>query len=971
MTAQSEGPVGSASGCGARAAERHFDGTYVRMVLDHVRAHVGPEAVDHLLAGACQTRTADEVTTGRVSYDELRTLLERAAELLGGPRGLFAVGLHTVLERAGSLEYTETLQSLGSPAALYANYQRAAARMSNVARVVGVEETGATEWLIRMAFDDGFEPFESYCWFMGGTLTITPRLWGYPPADVVEVECQRHGAQACTYRVRWQELSDDARRAEHFEGRSRLLEARLESLQRTVGELVSTDDLPAVLDRIVASTARAVRAPAYVLAIDALPDAPGAVYTRGLDDDEAEAIAAQLLAADGSSSLTRLVVDVASQRGRYGRLAAIDPNGVGFFPQELATLEVYARLAATALDSATALDDARRQAATATALLELSTAMAELVSTDEMAARIARAVPAVVDCDRALVALTEAGNLTARVVASHGYPDELDTRLRSMVFDIHDGRWPAPRDEGTVEIDQAISDLSGSAAATRAAIVGNGEVIGWVVAAVCQGAERLQGPDVTERLRGLAAQAATAITNARLLDQIRHQALHDSLTALPNRELILDRVEQMLARTRRHHSDAAALFIDLDGFKSVNDTLGHEAGDALLKAVAIRFASALRASDTLGRLGGDEFVVLAEDVSPTVGAELVAERLQQVLHDPFHLEGLDNPLTVTASIGIAKGDRPSGAELLRDADVALYRAKATGKNRYVVFHPDMHTAARDRLELETDLRSALNNGQFFLVYQPVFNLDNVRVTGVEALLRWNHPQRGVLGPDAFIPMLEDTGRIVEVGRWVLHEACRQGALWSADGHRLAVSVNVSMRQLESDCLIDDVRNALATSGLAAESLIIEVTETALMQDTEQTIRRLTLLKTLGVKVAIDDFGTGYSSLAYLKQFPVDSLKIDRSFISGMTDSPESMALIHTLIQLGRALGLETLAEGIEEQHQLAHLQGQHCDSGQGFLLAHPLTTDAVATFVAHWREQHATSTAADLLSEPRPALVHP
>jgi len=428
--------------------------------------------------------------------------------------------------------------------------------------------------------------------------------------------------------------------------------------------------------------------------------------------------------------------------------------------------------------------------------------------------------------------------------------------------------------------------------------------------------------------------------------QLRHVALHDPLTGLPNRTLILDRADQMLVRARREYRPVAALFVDLDNFKDINDSLGHDAGDKVLQAVAHRFVGILRASDTVGRLGGDEFVVLAEGASLGAGPEMVAERLHDTLREPFRIEGYATvSLTVTASIGIAGGQRNSASELLRDADIALYRAKALGKNRSALFQPEMQTAVLDRIELDADLRSALAENQFFLLYQPVFDLDHVNVSGVEALVRWRHPTRGVVPPDHFIPMLEDSGLIVEVGRWVLFEACRQAAEWHRRGHRLSMSVNVSMRQLEVHAFVDHIKEALESSSLDPTSLVIEITESTLMRDADATVRRLREIKDLGVHVAIDDFGTGYSSLAYLRQFPVDALKIDRSFIAAMADSPESGALIHTLVELGRTLGLETLAEGIEDNDQLHKLQEEHCDRGQGFLFSRPIEPQAMEAFL--------------------------
>ena len=398
------------------------------------------------------------------------------------------------------------------------------------------------------------------------------------------------------------------------------------------------------------------------------------------------------------------------------------------------------------------------------------------------------------------------------------------------------------------------------------------------------------------------------------------------------------------------------MFIDLDGFKNVNDTLGHGVGDMLLQAVAARIDGILRESDTVGRLGGDEFIVLTEGLSLAAGPELVAERLLDVLAEPFHLDGdHEAPISISASIGIAVGFRENAEDFLRDADIALYAAKDAGKRCFVLFEAEMQTVLRSRHELELDLLAAVGSNQFFLLYQPIFDLNDLTVVGVEALLRWNHPNRGLLQPDDFIPALEASGLIVPVGRWVLLEACRQAMAWRQQGRiTTGMSVNVSARQMDADSILDDVQHALTLSGLPSGDLTIEITETCLMANTKNAQTRLSALKSLGVRIAIDDFGTGYSSLAYLQQFPVDSLKIDRSFISGMAQSPEGDALLHTLMQLGKALNLETLAEGIEETGQLTQLQIEECDVGQGFLFARPLPPDEVEAFFAESRKSALT-----------------
>ena len=442
------------------------------------------------------------------------------------------------------------------------------------------------------------------------------------------------------------------------------------------------------------------------------------------------------------------------------------------------------------------------------------------------------------------------------------------------------------------------------------------------------------------RLKGL------QLIEERTAAQLRFQAGHDALPGLPNRALIFDRAEQMAARARRDHSGVAALFIDLDQFKDVNDTFGHAAGDELLRQVSGRFSAVVRDTDTVGRLGGDEFVVLVETVEGVPDPEDVARDLLSSLREPFYLAKDRELSSVSASVGIASGARDSASELLRDADIALSEAKARSHGDFVSFHPEMQAAIATRVGLESELREAIGNNEFFLVYQPIFRLQDQTMTGVEALLRWRHPIRGLVMPGDFIPVLEATGMILDVGQFVLEEACRQAAVWAEAGRPLTVSVNASGRQLDREDFVGLVERTLAVSGLQPRLLTIEITETTLMQDAQLSALRLRALKRAGVKLAIDDFGTGYCSLAYLQQFPVDSLKIDRSFVSQMGSSAEGAALVRTIVQMGRDLNLDTLAEGIETTEQLTRLQLEECKSGQGYLFARPLAVAALEELLA-------------------------
>ncbi|MGD9998642.1 MAG: putative bifunctional diguanylate cyclase/phosphodiesterase [Ilumatobacteraceae bacterium] len=445
------------------------------------------------------------------------------------------------------------------------------------------------------------------------------------------------------------------------------------------------------------------------------------------------------------------------------------------------------------------------------------------------------------------------------------------------------------------------------------------------------------------------------ITDRKRAEQeLVHQAFHDSLTGLANRLLFRDRIEHALSRSVRTGLDPAIVYIDLDGFKNVNDGLGHEAGDRLLEEVSSRVLAVVRSGDTVARLGGDEFAVLVEESRHVAAeAEAIADRILQSLSAPIVLG--EHEVTLSASVGIAIADADTTASsLLRDADVAMYRAKSSGRSRWVVYEPTMRAAAVERLQIENDLAHAVTAQQLRLVYQPVVELETNRVVGFEALVRWDHPSLGTIMPDRFIPIAEQSGAILAIGRWVLHEACRTAAGWMrSHDTSLTMAVNLSGRQLSSPGLIDDVRAALTAAHLDPSSLVLEMTETALVQDAAMAAGQLRLLRSLGVRLAIDDFGTGYSSLSYLRQFPVDILKIDRSFVSTIADPTKVPAIMRGLLDLGHTLRLEMVAEGIESEAQLSQLREQRCELGQGYLFSPPMPAAEAERFLGTVVSHHA------------------
>jgi diguanylate cyclase (GGDEF)-like protein/PAS domain S-box-containing protein len=467
-------------------------------------------------------------------------------------------------------------------------------------------------------------------------------------------------------------------------------------------------------------------------------------------------------------------------------------------------------------------------------------------------------------------------------------------------------------------------------------------------------------------VRGLALNFRDISERKALEEQLRQLAFHDPLTLLANRTLFKDRVQHALTLTQRGRRTVAVLFLDLDNFKTINDSLGHDAGDRLLQAVAQRIVKSTRSSDTVARLGGDEFAILLERVASSTEVEGVAASLIETLGQPFALNTVE--VKVAASIGVAFSTFAAGTEaLLSNADIAMYHAKAAGKNRYAVFEPQMQDVLHERLRLEADIGRALDQEEFFLEYQPVVDLGTGSLLGVEALVRWRHPDAGILMPNRFIPVAEECGQIVRLGRWVLFEACRALRSWRgcvAGGAGLRVSVNISGRHLQHGELLHDVVQALHESGLEPPNLVIELTESTIMYNTDATLEHLQQLKALGVRLAIDDFGTGYSSLSYLHRFPIDILKIDRSFVSRLTNSENGPELARAVITLGDTLGLDTVAEGIELEPQVAALLELGCVAGQGFLFATagPLEALSDSSFVRRRGELWTAQSAEENLS---------
>ena len=444
-------------------------------------------------------------------------------------------------------------------------------------------------------------------------------------------------------------------------------------------------------------------------------------------------------------------------------------------------------------------------------------------------------------------------------------------------------------------------------------------------------------PQDVSFLQAVANILANAIERRGTEEKNRHDALHDPLTALPNRSLFLDRLAHALAQARRRHHSVAVLFLDLDQFKLVNDSLGHAAGDELLSAVAPRLEQSLRPSDTVARFGGDEFAILTEDVSSERDAIRVAERISEALTRPFALRNREH--FVSASIGISIGGAGESPEaLMRDADAALYRAKERGRGGYEIFDEAMRSRVIDHVQTENDLRKALQRGELELHYQPIVSLQDHSVVMLEALLRWRHPRRGLIPPAAFIPVAEESRLILPIGQWVLEQACREAAGWQRrdpDGAPVGVSVNLSARELGDPQLLRSIGSAIELSGIDPFTLRLELTESTLFEEADDPVESLRALQSLGVRLVLDDFGTGFSSLGYLRRLPLSAIKLDRAFVENLTADSDDAAIVRAVNQMAGTLGLDVCAEGIETAEQLAAIQELGCTHAQGFYFSRP------------------------------------
>jgi diguanylate cyclase (GGDEF)-like protein len=1015
---------------------RAVSGAVVKAVLARVRARGGDAAVSQVLALAGERRTfADLADPGAwSSLDEAVALFDAAALVTADG----AVGLHAgqaLLPVPGD-GFVSGVLAAGSTSAALEKVGPLLRHFDGTSEAVPLE-VASDHAVVQVTPIGASQRHAHLCELTRGLLSQIPVVFGSGPALITESECSARGGRRCVYAMSWEDPSNgpgpvsgssvraatdppDAdvdggldrgtgfgagpavdRSGFELDGMRMLIEGAFATARE-----VLHDDAAALLSEIAARADSLVTAPRYLLMVRVRSGTPVKLHQRGLHEDEARALAAELWSGHpDDAGGTRMVVDIASGRHRYGRLVALLPAGSPVPTAEARLLRLYADHAATALDVFGVLDDARRSDATARTLLSFAESLSQVTTPADLVQLLADTVPAVAGCERSTVYLWEAdsGQLIPRARSAGKQP--ADAYLGPIVplpGRSPSDHEPAAREAGRSEanggngvpsaaesalspggseralprvpiglplvdrlinqrevvvIDASCEDTvlrglltrSGTSTSVVAPLFAAGEFLGVISANYGSDAptDAARDPDLHERLSGLADQAATALQNLALLEKVSHMAWHDALTGLPNRRLFEDRVEQELVRSKRVGEPVCMFFVDLDYFKGVNDTLGHAAGDDLIRQVSRRLVNTVRRQDTVARVGGDEFAILLPGLAEQSDIDELAGRTLDAMSAPFSVLGKDVETSASIGIAVAPAHGDSYDDLLNRADEAMYRAKAFGRNCFEMFsgppnRRESRPPAVDVAAIQADLTGALERGEFFVLYQPYIDLRTSEVVGVEALVRWDHPRLGPLEPASFIPVAERSDAIVAIDSWVLRQACDQVRIWFESGlgpFRLAV--NLASRDLLDPGLSARVDRTLAATGIDPTLLDLEITERVVLDRWGPAKENIEQLRQLGVRFTIDDFGAGNSSLDRIGSFPVSTLKINESFVQVLGPDGEDDSLVSAIIAMARRLGLECVAEGVETSVQRRVLLQRGCTTAQGYYFSPPLPADDI------------------------------
>ncbi|MFZ0664887.1 MAG: EAL domain-containing protein [Acidimicrobiales bacterium] len=971
----------SASSRARVGARRDFSGAVSGIVVRYVRAMRSPTAVLRMLDDAGDNRaprTLEEPTCWS-TYDEVVDLFGAAGRILGDPD----VGFHLGRAFIGQFESTEIADLVRGTGAMSELLRSAIAslnKMSPIATVDVVDEKGSTA-VVRVRTHEPFQRHIYICDFTKGVLSAIPTLLGSGPLKLTELECQARGGRYCRYVLDWahpseeivavvrkederdvltstvpvNQVLDDLSEPEPLIGpESDDLSERLEEAYATAADLVATDGVEAVLRRIASRAERSIGASGYVMVVTGPRGRPLQLHSGSVADSDLTDLVTSVLSATASSpGPDVLTVDIESPRNHYGRLACF-PTPEGFADDAKDVLAAYAAYAAAALDLASADDQVHRSDESAESLLDFSRALAGAATVDDIAWRLAETVPSVIGSDRSTVMLwdTEEQVLTVRAAtgpaaAAAMAGDNPDSRAgyrieraSTVLFErvLHTHEILVVDSSTDDELIRSVLEATDTACSVIAPLFASEEFFGVVLANFDQPPKKDPRADfeLQTRLASLADHAVIAMQNTRLLEQVTHLAWHDSLTSLPNRRLLEDRVNQELVRARRNGESTCMFFIDLDRLKEVNDNFGHAAGDDLIRSVASRLVDTVRRQDTVARLGGDEFAVLLPGLADLGDIDTLARRTLDALRRRYTLIGKEVHVSGSIGIAVAPGHGETYDELLSNADAAMYRAKSMGRDTYQLYSvPD--GAARPDIQLEVDLKHAVERSEMTVLYQPVVDMRSSEVVGVEALTRWQHPVRGILNPEVFLGIPGDPEVMAGIDAWVVHEACRQMAAWRSKGlGGMPVSVNVTARSLASTTFLESVESAIQTWKIKSGTLELELSNLASLETDSPSRRGINRLAAHGLRFAVDDVGTASAASSGIDAIPVSTLKLESSFVQTVSEDEETAALVSAIVALTSRHGIACVAEGVETQAQARSLLNQGCYLAQGFLFSPPL-----------------------------------
>ena len=917
------------------ASERQVSNTFLVALLSYLERAGGDELVGEVLAEAgCDRSRPDLVGATWGARDDVLALAEVAAGLTGDPDIGRRVGEELFRMNTADPTTTAFFVSLGSPAAALQGVLEHTVKLGRGRsyEMVSNDDSGC---VIRGEYES---VGVSHPFFCGLSLGYWPMLAGLFGAvgTGTHPTCQCRGDECCTFVIRWDRGAEADRSvvaAADAELRQRL--GTFEEMQLVAEELARAADLPALAEKILDAVDIVTPAPQLLVAIRPQDDKPPVVAWRGMTARTARPLATSLLCGSYSG---RIPIMAMAPLGRFGLVAAIAPDARAPSETSSRLLEAFARHAGARVEAVISRQLAEESRQTASALLLLARSLSETTTEQEVSDCVASAIPKLVGADHAAVLRWNPETYSLRTVAHAGLAgvtphEEFTVNEVPALCEVASRPAPVVIDRPTARgYIRRVMDEIGESINIVVPLVEQGDFLGFV----CAGYRSETGLDrdaAYARLQGTADLAATAFTKARLLDEIRHQALHDDLTGLPNRVLLEDRVDQALREAKRNGTGLAVLFLDLDRFKHVNDSMGHEFGDVLIQAATGRMRQALRECDVFARVGGDEFVIGLPGVKAAADGAKVADKILEDLRQPFEIG--DQTLYISASIGLAlyPDDGDDYATLLQAADISMYAAKDSGRNTIRRRPPrDARAESQKRLLLETELHRAIEGNELEVVYQPQVAMADLRMTGVEALVRWPHRRLGYLEPAGFLPVAEDCGLMPQLDRLVRRAALAQAQIWHSSIGPLIVAVNLSAQDIRRPGLLEEIESDLALARVDPEQVEVELTEGMVTDD--DLIPVVEGLAAMGLRVAIDDFGTGSSVFARLQVLPVHRLKIDRSLVQGREAGRDS-SFLGAIIEMSHSLGIEVVAEGVENPVQAGHLRRSGCDAAQGYLFGLP------------------------------------